>query len=40
MVKNFEVIPEETRGNGALVCFVQDDFPLNGEVSAIPISYL
>lgn len=40
MVKNFEVIPEETRGNGALVCFVQDDFPFNGEVSAIPISYL
>lgn len=40
MVKNFEVIPEEIRGNGALVCFVQDDFPLNGEVSAIPISYL
>ena len=40
MVKNFEVIPEEIRGNGALVCFVQDDFPLNGEASAIPISYL
>lgn len=37
MVKNFEVIPEEIRGNGALVCFVQDDFPLNGEASAIPI---
>ena len=40
MVKNFEVIPEEIRGNGALVCFVQDDFPLNGEASTIPISYL
>jgi len=40
MVKNFEVIPEEIRGTGALVCFVQDDFPLNREVSAIPISYL
>ena len=34
------VIPKEIRGTGALVCFVQDDLPLNREVSAIPISYL
>ena len=40
MVKNFEVIPKEIRGTGALVCFVQDYLPLNREVSAIPISYL
>lgn len=40
MVKNFELIPENKRGEGALICFVEQDLPLIKEVSALPISYL
>lgn len=40
MVKNFELIPESKRGEGALVCFIDQDLPLDSEVSALPISYL
>lgn len=40
MVRNFELIPKNKRGRGAIVCFVKQDLPLNREVSAIPMSYL
>lgn len=40
MVKNFELIPESKRGERALVCFIDQDLPLDSEVSALPISYL
>lgn len=40
IVKNFDVIPEDIRGEGALICFVKEDFPLTRDVSAVPISYL
>ena len=40
MVKNFEVIPEETRGNGALACIVKDHLTHTAEVFATTIRYL
>lgn len=40
MVENFELLPESKRREGALVCFAEKDLPLNGEVSALPISCL
>lgn len=40
MVENFELLPGNKRGEGALICFVEQDLPLNKEVSALPISYL
>ena len=40
MVENFGLIPENIRGEGALICLVEQDLPLNKEVSALPISYL
>lgn len=40
MVENFDLLPGNKRGEGALICFVEQDLPLNKEVSALPISYL
>lgn len=40
MVENFDLLPGNKRGEGALICFVEQDLPVNKEVSALPISYL
>lgn len=40
MVENFDLLPGNKRGEGALICFVEQDLPLNKQVSALPISYL
>lgn len=38
--RKFRILPGNKRGEGALICFVEQDIPLNKEVSALPISYL
>ncbi|WP_418941369.1 DUF4143 domain-containing protein [Parasutterella excrementihominis] len=40
MIENFDLLPGNKRGEGALICFVEQDLPLHKEVSALPISYL
>ena len=40
MIRNFDVIPEDRRGSGAVVCLVKEDLPLTSNVNAIPVGYL
>lgn len=40
MVKAFSVIPEERRGNGAVVCLANDDMPLKENINIIPVGYI
>ena len=39
-IKNFSVIPEEKRGEGAVICLAKEDYPITKDVNAIPISYI
>ena len=40
MLKNFSVIPDEKRGEGAVVCLCKEDFPVTKDVNAIPVWYI
>ena len=40
MIGNFGVLPEDLRGDGALVCRCQEDVPLTRSVSAVPVWYI
>lgn len=40
MIKNFNVIPEEKMGEGAIVCLIKEDLPLTKTVNAIPAGYV
>ncbi len=40
MVKSFFLLPEEKRGNGAVICLANSDLPLKENVSVIPIGYI
>lgn len=39
-VKNFDVIPEANRAEGAVVCLCDEDFPLKKNINIIPVGYL
>ena len=40
MLKHFSVIPEEKKGEGAIICLSQNDFPIMENVNVIPIWYV
>ena len=40
MLKHFSVIPEEKRGEGAVICLCNEDFPITRNVNAIPVGYV
>lgn len=40
MIKYFSIIPEEKRGDGAVVCLCREDFPITKDVKAIPVWYI
>ena len=39
-IKHFSVIPEDKLGKGAVICLAKEDFPINNNVNAIPVSYI
>lgn len=39
-VKNFSLLPQDQLGQGALVCLVSQDYPLDKNINAIPVSYI
>lgn len=40
MLKHFSVIPDEKRGEGAVICLSKEDFPIIENVNAIPVGYI
>lgn len=40
MIKNFSVILDEQRGDGAVVCLSSEDYPITPNVNAIPLWYV
>ena len=39
-IKNFSVIPEEKRGEGAVICLAKEDYPITKNTNAIPINFI
>lgn len=39
-IKNFSYIPEDKRGQGAVVCLSSTDYPITKTINAVPVSYL
>ncbi len=39
-IKHFSVISGDKQGDGAVICLAKEDFPINNNVNAIPISYI
>ena len=40
MLKHFSVIPEEKKGEGAIICLCQNDFPIRENVNVVPVWYV
>ncbi len=40
MLKHFSVIPKEKRGEGAIICLCNNDFPVTENTNAIPVGYV
>jgi len=40
MLKYFSVIPKDKRGEGAVICLCNEDFPITENVNAIPVGYV
>jgi uncharacterized protein len=39
-IKNFNVLPDSNRAEGAVICLCDDDLPLTENVNVIPVGYL
>lgn len=40
LVKSFDILPEQNRAEGAVVCLCNEDLPLTEGVNSIPVGYL